>query len=480
MSTGPGAAAQQRVVVVGGGIAGLAAAHAVLTTRPGTRVTVLEGAAAVGGKLRLGEIGGVQVDLGAESMLARRTEGAGLAEAVGLSDDIVHPVVANAGVWTRGSIHALPPTLMGVPADLAVAGRSGILSRAAVVRARLEPLMRPVDLAQDMSIGALVTRRLGRDITNRLVDPLVGGVYAGRCDELSLFAAWPQVTAALRRHGSLLSAAGASLEETRPVAGSGRPPVFAGVSGGVGRLAVATRAEVERLGGVIRCGSTVRELARTPTGWRLVVGSAHDPHVVEADVVVVATPAPASARLLRHTAPIAARELGRISYASLAIITVAVQADQVDVDLSGSGFLVPPVDGTTIKAATYTSRKWGWLPDDLLVVRCSVGRHGDEKMLQRDDTELVEAAMLDLRDATGLRAPLVDANVTRWGGALPQYAVGHLDRVARIRDAVAAVDGLEVCGAAFDGVGIPAVVATGQTAATRVVEHLDRVATMDS
>ncbi len=162
----------------------------------------------------------------------------------------------------------------------------------------------------------------------------------------------------------------------------------------------------------------------------------------------------------------------------LAVVTVAVSASSVDVDLSGSGFLVPPVDGTTIKAVTYSSRKWGWLPDGLLLLRCSMGRHGDEQTLQRDDAELVTKAMLDLHDATGLHAPVVDALVTRWGGALPQYAVGHLDRVARIRAAVAPVEGLEVCGAAFDGVGIPAVIATGQNAATRVVEHLDRVATM--
>lgn len=470
-----------RVVVVGGGIAGLAAAHRLLTLRPDLQVTVLEGTSEVGGKMRLGEIGGVQVDLGAESMLARRTEGTELAAAVGLADDLVHPVVSNAGVWTRGAIHALPPTLMGVPADLAVAARSGILSRGATLRARLESRMRRVDLSRDVSIGALVTRRLGRDITDRLVDPLVGGVYAGRCDELSLFAAWPQVTEALRRHGSLLLAAAASLEEIRPTGGvteGARPPVFAGVEGGLGRLAVATGAELQRLGGVVRCGAMVRELATTARGWRLVVGSAHDPEVVEADAVVVSTPATTAARLLRDTAPGAARELGRIAYASLAIITVAFAAGHVDVSLPGSGFLVPPVDGTTIKAATYTSLKWGWLPDDLLVLRCSVGRHGDEQTLQRDDAELAEAAMLDLRDATGLRAPLIDAIVTRWGGALPQYAVGHLDRVARISDAVAAVEGLEVCGAAFDGVGVPAVIATGQAAATRVVEHLDRVATM--
>ncbi len=463
---------QGHVVVVGGGIGGLAAAQAVLTARPGTQVTVLEGAPDIGGKLRLGEVAGVQVDLGAESMLARRPEGTALAEAVGLGHDVVHPEVAGAGVWTRGAIRPLPPTLMGIPADLAATGRSGILSRAGLLRARLEARLPAVDVSQDVSIGALVSRRLGRDVADRLVDPLVGGVYAGRSDELSLFAAWPQVVSALRLHGGLLSAAAASAQEAASDATLETPPVFAGISGGVGRLAVATAEDVARRGGTLRTSAMVRELNRTPHRWRLVVGPTPAPEVVEADEVILACPATAAARLLRSEAPGAAQELARVDYASLAIVTVAMRAADVGAPLVGSGFLVPPVEKTTIKAATYTSRKWGWLPEDLVVLRCSIGRYRDQEILQRDDTELVEAAMLDLRDATGLRAPLVDVAVTRWGGALPQYAVGHLDTVARIRAAVDSVDGLEICGAVLDGVGIPAVIATGQQAASRVVARL--------
>ncbi len=480
MSTADPPAPRHHVVVVGGGIAGLAAAHELLVQRPDLAVTVLEGADQVGGKLRLGEVAGMPVDLGAESMLARRAEAVDHASAVGLAADIVHPRVVNAGVWTRGAVHSLPPTLMGVPADLRVAARSGILGRAGVARARLEPRLPAVDLSADTSIGSLVSRRLGREILDRLVEPLVGGVYAGRCSELSLFAAWPQVTAALKQHPSLLRAAEVETAAARPPEGQPRRPVFAGIAGGVGRLALATADEIERLGGEVRRGAVVRELMTHPAagGWRLVVGSAAAPEVVDADAVVVAVPAAPTARLLARVAPAAALEAARIESASLAIVTVAMNVADVSADLRGSGFLVPPVDGTTIKASTYSSLKWDWFPDDLLVLRCSVGRHGDAAVLQRDDTELLDAAMLDLREATGLHAPLLDADVTRWGGALPQYAVGHLDRVARIRTAVDAVPGLEICGAAYDGVGIPAVIATGRAAATRVVAALGPAATM--
>ncbi|MGH3500789.1 MAG: protoporphyrinogen/coproporphyrinogen oxidase, partial [Nocardioidaceae bacterium] len=174
----------------------------------------------------------------------------------------------------------------------------------------------------------------------------------------------------------------------------------------------------------------------------------------------------------------AAAELGQIEYASMALVTLALRASAVDVDLAGTGFLVPPVEGRQIKAATYTSRKWGWLADDVVMVRCSIGRHRDLWQLQRADGELVDAAVADLRDAVGLTGPVLDTHVQRWGGALPQYAVGHLDRVRRARAAVGQHPGLALCGAALDGVGVPACVATGQEAATQVVEHLASRETM--
>ena len=479
-----------RVVVIGAGIAGLAAAHELLVRRPDLQVEVLERSSRVGGKLLLGQVAGLDVDLGAESMLARRPEALDLARSVGIGDAIVHPSTSAAGLWTHGEVRPMPPTLMGVPADVRIAARTGVLGRVGAARARLESRMPSPDLTKDVSIGSLVARRLGREVRDRLVDPLLGGVYAGRCDDLSAHAAWPQVVAAVRRHGGLLAAAAAETSAarrsgTRQPAGS---PVFAGIAGGVGKLADATAEAIGRLGGRVRCDVVVRDLVRTEHGWRLVVGSAASAQQVEADAVVIAVPAAPASRLLGAVVPKAARELAHVEYASLALVTVAVRARDVDVELTGSGFLVPPVDATTIKAATYSSRKWSWLAraaekdtaEPTVILRCSIGRHGDEAVLQQDDTELVEAAMLDLRDATGLRAPLVDATVARWGGALPQYAVGHLDRVLRIRADVATMPGLAVCGAALDGVGIPAVIASGQAAATQVLGRLSVAGTMQS
>ncbi len=472
------ASRRPHVVVVGGGIAGLAAALDVLRDLPAADVTVLEGAAQTGGKLRLGEIAGQPIDLGAEAMLNRRPEAVDLAREVGLSESIVYPRTTSAGVWSRDAIRPLPRTIMGVPADLAALADSGIVGRRAVPRARLERVFGRLDPAEDVGIGTLVAHRLGGEVRDRLVEPMLGGVYAGRADELSLHATVPQLVPAIEEHGSLLAAAAALATASARTAGESPVPVFAGLDGGVGRLAVETERAIRDRGGVVRCDATVREISRTESGFRLVVGPTIDTETIDADAVVMAAPAVAAARLLRDAAPRAAIELSRIDYASMAVVTVALHAAEATGDLHGSGFLVPPVDRREIKAATFSTVKWGWLSDELIVVRCSIGRRGDERQLQREDAELVTAALMDLREAVGLRGRLVDAVVTRWGGGLPQYTVGHLDRVRRLRDAVSLIPGLAVCGAAYDGLGLPACIASGHQAATRVVRHLGARETM--
>ncbi len=244
-------------------------------------------------------------------------------------------------------------------------------------------------------------------------------------------------------------------------------PVFAGIPGGMGRLPETMAAAL-----TVRTGATVRELARTPDGFALVVGPTTAPERLEADSVVLATPAAATARLLAEVAPTAAAELAAVEAASVVVVTFAFRATDVPAlaATDSSGLLVPPVEGRRIKASTFSFAKWGWVReagarDGLLLLRTSLGRHGEAVALQASDDELVSWSLADLRDAIGLNATPVDAHVQRWGGGLPQYAVGHRDRVSRVRAAVAAVPGLAVCGAAYDGVGIPAVIGSAHAAA---------------
>jgi protoporphyrinogen/coproporphyrinogen III oxidase len=476
-SSGDERARRPTVAVVGAGIAGLAAAHEF--ERDGrVSVVVVDGALRTGGKLLRGEVAGVVGDLGAESLLARRPEALALLDEIGLGGEVVHPRTLRAGIWSRGAIRALPAHhVMGVPTDLRALAVSGVVSRRAVARAALDEVAPPTRVAEDTSVAAFVGARLGRAVVDRLVEPLLGGVYAGRVDELSLRATLPQLADVVGER-SLLRA----LRSRRAASSaSADAPVFAGLPGGVGRLAEALTGSLAARGVEVRLESTVRDLERVGGGWRLVVGSAATPQALAADAVVLAVPAAPASRLLAPAVPTAAAELAAIEYASMAVVTFAFAPSSFEKPLDGSGFLVPAVERRLIKASTFSSVKWGWYPGEPVMVRVSIGRHRDVGDLQRTDDELIAGALRDLGAAIGVRGTPLDARVTRWGGGLPQYAVGHLDRVARIKAAVdtanrvAGAGGaalLALCGAAYDGIGIPACIGSGRGAATQLLAQL--------
>lgn len=462
----------RRVAVVGGGIAGLAAAY-FLRRAAGDRVhvTVFEASPQVGGKLRVSEVTGAAVDEGADALLVRRPEARDLVRAVGLGDELVAPGTTAAAVWTRGALRPLPAgQVMGVPGDLAALARSEVLSLAGLARVPLDLVLPRTSVDGDVSIGAYVAGRVGREVVDRLVDPLLGGVYAGHAGLLSLDATVPQLAAPARTGRSLVLA----VREMVAAAPPRTAPVFNTLRGGLGALPAAVAAAS---GAEVRTSATVRELRRTPSGWRLTLGPTRAPEAVDADAVVLAVPARPASRLLAREVPAASAELEAIEYASVAIVTLAYARSAFPEPPVGSGYLVPAVENRMVKAVTFSTMKWPHLAErarDTVVVRCSIGRYGEEWALQRPDNELVSAAVAELAEATGVREPPADTRVTRWGGALPQYAVGHVDRVARVRTALAAAPGLAVCGAAYDGLGVPACVATAEAAADRVLAHLRR------
>ena len=483
-----------RVAIVGGGIAGVAAAY-FLRDAPAS-VTIFEGSSRLGGKLAVSEVAGIAADEGAEALLARRPEGTDLIRAVGLADQLETPGTTSARIWTRGTFRELPRRqVMGVPADFGELARSAVLSDAGLARARRDADLPATPIEGDVAVASAVSARLGQEVVDRLVDPLLGGVYAGRSEDLSFEATIPALAAASRQHRSLAEAAASLLPPqpgngpgngpgNRPAGNGARPaPVFTTLASGLGTLPAVVAAAS---GATVRTGSMVRELRRTPSGWRLVIGPASAPEIAEADAVVLAVPARPASRLLSGTADGAAAALGEISYASMAIITLAYPVKAFGTPLTGSGYLVPAVDGRAVKAVTFSTVKWphllpaaggdnragGGNGDPMHIVRCSVGRIGEDAILQRDDAELASLAARELAMATGVDGPPAEVRVTRWGGALPQYSVGHAGRVSRIRAAVAAQPGLAVCGAAYDGLGIPACVATARDAAGQVLSYL--------
>lgn len=481
----------QRVAIVGGGITGLAAALALLESPVDTEIVVIDRAGRLGGKLHTGELGTVDgtttpVELGAEAFLVRdpatgrESPAMLLARHVGLGEALVHPALGTAAVAVDGALRPLPGgTLMGVP------GRLDLLGDVARPVADADPddgrpLLEP---GQDVAVGALVRRRLGDQVADRLVDPLLGGVYAGRADLLSLATTMAGLATACTTESTLTGAVRAALAASaahRPGPGA---PVFATVAGGVSRLVDALTARL-RAGGVqFRLGLPVRDFRRTPEDWSLVVGAASGgADLITADAVLLAVPARPAARLLAGVFPQAAADVGVLDYASVALVTLALPPVELP---ELSGFLVPATEpgprgeGYAVKATTFFTRKWAHLrrPDGTVFVRASIGRYGDEHALQRDDADLVKVVHSELSAlvGTGLPEPL-DSAVQRWGGALPQYAPGHLDRVARARDALRvgpAAGSVALAGAAYDGVGIPACVRSGQTAASELLATLE-------
>jgi oxygen-dependent protoporphyrinogen oxidase len=447
----------RRVAVVGGGIAGLSAAWQL--AQLGYSVELLEAADSVGGKLRVESLAGVQIDVGAEAMLARRREGVGLIAELGLADRMIAPLTTSARLRVGGALRALPAgTMLGIPTDLDALRSSGVLTEHAFGRVAAEPELPALEpLTEDVAVGRLVRERLGNEVADRLVEPLLGGVYAGRADELSLSATMPALAAALSSGGSLIEAARSVVDRGTHDVTAG--PVFASLTGGLGGLA-SELASSGRF--TVRTGVTVRAISRTLDGFALHCGAVPTAEQVLADAVVVAVPPAKAARLLSDLAPSAAAELAGIESASVGIVSFAFR----DVALpAGSGLLVGVREGLAVKGVTVSSQKWPLAnTDGLIMLRASVGRAGESQILQREDADLIRLVRRELGELIGVSAEPVDSRVTRWGGGLPQYAVGHLERVARIRQAVDRVPGLAVCGAAYDGVGIPACIGSAQAA----------------
>jgi protoporphyrinogen/coproporphyrinogen III oxidase len=446
------------VVVVGGGIAGLSAAR--LLALDGFHVMVLEAAGRWGGKLAPVVLGGLRLDAGAESILARRPEGLDLVGQLGMADQLVHPTAAQPQLLVGGRLHALPASLLGVPTDLSQL--TGLLSEEGLRLATSEPERPAAAFDHDVEIGRFVEERFGAEVTDRLLEPLLGGVYAGSARALSFHAVAPELFERAKRGGSLLRHA------QQIVAQGQQGPVFAGLIGGVSSVIDALVDDLVRRRVLMRLGATVRTLDRTAGRFRLIVGAADHPEMIMTDGVVLAAPARTMGRLLSGLVP-SAGELVSLPYASVAVITLVVRG----VRANTSGVLVAPGELPTINAVTYSSVKWSWVASraehafgpGVDVIRVSVGRHGEAATLQLDDQALLERTFAEAKTIPGWEsAVLVAGTVSRWGGGLPQYPVGHRDMVARLRAEVAAVQGLVVAGAALDGIGIPACLASAQTA----------------
>lgn len=462
------------VAVVGAGITGLTAAFTLATRRPDLDVVVLESSDRVGGKILTTPFAGRPVDCGPDAFLARVPEGLELCRELGLDTILTSPQQKSAYVWVNGSLHRLPSGLvLGVPTDLDALATSGIVSDAGMKRAA-QDLNRTewIDTANgpdpdgvdDQSVGALIRARLGDEVHEKLVSPLLSGVNAGDADMLSLAAGAAQIAVAARQSPSLITAL---RNQSASVRTDPNAPVFHGIPVGTQTLTDLLHSRLTASGVPVHRSCPVTAITRHKRGWQLETPLGP---IVAADVIL-STPARPTAQLLSSISPDLAEDLGTLDYASAAMVTLAIPRSALAVTLDASGFLVAQTDPLpTLTACSWASSKWAHLDDpEVAILRVSAGKFGDTHALDLDDAALVEALSADLATTMGLSAPPLAARVTRWIDGLPQFRPGHPARVARWRATIAHdAPGLQFIGAACDGLGLPVCIRQGRHAAAAI------------
>ena len=486
------------VIVVGGGISGLATAWFLREANPSIRVLVLEAEERVGGKISSTAIDGVQVDSGPDAFLARVEGAVELAQALGLGDDLIAPATGKAWLWSRNKLRALPDGLvLGVPSRLRPLATSGILSAPGLARAAWGALRGGsgfyAALGDDPTVTKAIGRHLGQEVVDRLVDPLLGGINASSSERLSLRsaaanladpAAAPKLMAALKQQGASAARGNIGVE-----VGTSQRPVFLAPRSGVHALVEQLRSQ---LGDVIRSGVRVTAISRfsgngvglpvsalpsTPLGQPGAGGPTRlgDGWVIEtpagtlrAASVVLATPAFISAQLIEACNPVASAEMSMIRTASVALTQLTFPSSALRLP-TGSGMLVPRVENRFMTASSWWNQKWPHLqiPGQVLI-RASTGRDGDDRFTQLNDEEIVASLCRDLRDMLGITVAPTEARVTRWNNGFPQYDSGHATRVERIQRALTTTPGLFVNGASYNGIGVPACIRSAKTTATTI------------
>ncbi len=454
----------RRVAVVGGGISGLSAALGVIDAETGADVVVFDAADRVGGLIDTSAFAGVaHVDEGADAFLARVPEAVALARRVGLGDDLVSPEAVGAAVW-YDKLHPIPDgLLLGVPGRLWPLATTGLLSWKGKARAALEPLLPRTSTDSD-SIGEYVRARFGNEVHERLVDSLVGSIYATDTDRFSL-AEVPQLAALARTNRSLLLGARRQ-RSAQGTATASTSPIFAAPRRGMSALTAATADAVRAGGGTVVTGATVESCVPTADGrWRVTTGTPVGDH--EFDAVIFATPASVTSKLLAEAAPEASTLLAQAQTADVIMVTLHIAADQWPESLRGlSGYLVPKPAQRWVTAASFGSQKWAhWRPPaGGEILRVSIGRDGVD-VLHLSDDEVLDAMLTDLRLHLGVAFDPLEIRVSRWPGAFAQYRPHHGSWVDAVERTLP--PGVVITGAGFRGIGIPACARSGTATAAR-------------
>ncbi len=468
------------VIIIGGGISGLSTCYFVQklakTAGKKVRVTLIEEGSRLGGKVLTDRIDGFIIEAGPDSFFTQKRWAQDLCVELGLSDKLVGPDSAARGTYilNHGKLSKLPEGAeTGMPTKLMPFLRSNLLSPIGKLRAMMDLVIPKRKETGDESVGDFVSRRFGKEFLQKIAEPLFAGIFAGDANQLSVKAVLPRLTELESVNGSLIRGVMRARKKTSKAASASPSPSFLTLKRGLGAI---TENIASQLGdSKVLLNSKVTNLRLNESSF--VVGLESGTKLA-ADVVVLATPAYVTAELVRDINQQAADLLVTIPYSSTATVSLAYKTDELGVKLGGSGFLVPREEGEIITGCTWSSSKWPEnAPPGTVLLRCYVGWAGHDGFLQLDDASLIEQVRDFLRRIVGISAEPILVRVYRWKLALPQYTVGHLERMAKLKESLGNVNGLLISGSAYRGIGIPDCIHEGALAAEQVVKVLSEKCT---
>ncbi|MFC4182219.1 protoporphyrinogen oxidase [Saccharococcus thermophilus] len=461
---------KRTVVIIGGGITGVTAAYYLQKTIKEQQLPLecklIEATHRLGGKVQTVIRDGFVIERGPDSFLARKTSASRLAHEVGLEDEIVHNATGKSYILVNGKLYPIPGgAVMGIPTKIGPFITTGLLSPLGKLRAALDFVLPPTKVEGDLSLGQFFRRRFGDEVVDNLIEPLLSGIYAGDIDQMSLMATFPQFFQVEQKHGSLVL----GTKRTTPKTQKERKGAFQTLKTGLQSLVDEVEKRLEP-GSVIK-GVRVEQVKRDGAKYRLRLSTGEE---WKADSVIVATShstVPAMFGDYPFFAPFRS-----VPATSVATVALAFPESAIEQDIDGTGFIVSRRNDYTITACTWTHKKWPHTaPPGKALLRCYVGRPGDEEIVEQSDDEIVRVVMDDLNKIMRINGRPEFFVISRWKRAMPQYTVGHKERLAKIKDKMAAeLPGVFLAGCSYEGLGLPDCIDQGENAVRAVLDYLQR------
>lgn len=466
----------KKIVIVGGGITGLSAAYhlqkQIKEKNFPFEVKLVEASSRLGGRIQSITRDGYTIELGPDSLLARKPAAVKLAEELGLSDQMIRNGTGQSYILIKNKLHKMPKgAYMGVPKEIRPLLASDVFSLKGKLRALMDLVLPKSKIKGDQSLGAFMRHRFGNEIVDYQIDPLLSGIHSGDIDQMSLQAIYPMFYQVEQEYGSVMRGLQKTLPKAPSIKKKAKKPEGAFFSFETGLETLVKRLAEVLDAGTVSMNTAVDHIEKKEQGYHLLLSNGE---VYKADTVIMAAPHTKVPAMLTQYDFL--RKLNDIPATSTANVVMAFDHADIKKDIDGTGFLVSRSSNYRITACTWTHRKWPTTtPEGKALFRCYVGKPDDQGIVDLTDEEITEIVLKDLNKTMKIKAKPAFSIITRYKDARPQYHVGHLELVNEIRtNASSELPGLVLTGSSYDGVGIPDCIEHGQKSASEVIEYLNR------